>query len=257
MIIDFAKITIYEILALLLSLIAILVPLFKWLWRTWFVKAKLKFIPNGKILLFFNRSGAYVRIDGAYEALNKSVTIKNGKVQITREDNTALKQDWSVFISPAWQNFSGSIASSNEYAHPFRLEANSLICAFVEYADPFNKGNILWKKIEDKLNPIALTLKSEYENYKDALNAFKATTEFVQAHRDLQDIFFWEAGKYNLSIENQYESKKAIFQYSFTLQQYDVDKLNGNIEKILVGILSEKYSIPLSCETPAIDLEEK
>ena len=84
MIIDFTKITIYEILALLLSLIAILVPSFKWLWRTLFVKAKLKFIPNGKIILFFNKSGAYIRIDGAYEALNKSVTIKNGKVRITR-----------------------------------------------------------------------------------------------------------------------------------------------------------------------------
>lgn len=136
MIIDFTRITIYEILALVLSLIAILVPLFKWLWKTWFVKAKLKFIPNGKLLLFFNRSGAYVKIDGAYEALNKSITIKSSKVQVIREDNTALKQDWSVFISPVWQNFSGSIASSNEYAHPFRLESNSFICAFVEYADP-------------------------------------------------------------------------------------------------------------------------
>ena len=256
MIIDFTKITIYEILALLLSLIAILVPLFKWLWRALFVKAKLKFIPNGKIILFFNKSGAYIRIDGAYEALNKSVTIKNGKVRITREDNTVLKQDWSVFISPAWQNFSGSIASSNEYAHPFRLEANSLICAFVEYADPFNKGNILWKKIEDKLNPIALILKTEHNDYKDALNTFKATSEFMQSQRDLQATFFWQAGKYNLSIENQYENKKVVFQYSFTLQQYDVDKLNSNIDKVLVSILSEKYNIPIGCETPAVDLLE-
>lgn len=257
MVIDFTKITIYEILALLLSLIAILVPLFKWLWRTWFVKAKLKFIPNGKILLFFNGSGAYVRIDGAYEALNKSVTIKNGKIQITREDNTALKQDWFVFVSPAWQNFSGSIASSKEYAHPFRLEANSLICAFVEYADPFNKGNILWQKIENKLNPISLRLKKEYENFDEALQKFKNSTDFIQAYRDLQAIFFWQAGKYNLSIENQYETEEAYFEYSFTLQQHDVDKLNGNIDKVLVSILSEKYNIPIRCEPHAIDLLEK
>lgn len=254
MIIDFTKITIYEILALLLSLIAILVPLFKWLWRTLFVKAKLKFIPNGKITLFFNKSGAYIRIDGAYEALNKSVTIKNGKVRITREDNTVLKQDWSVFISPAWQNFSGNIASSNEYAHPFRLEANSLICAFVEYADPFNKGNILWQKIENKLNPVALKLQKEYENFDEALKAFKASPDFTQAYRDLQATFFWQAGKYKLSIENQYETKEAKFEYRFTLQQYDVDKLNGNIDKVLVSILSEKYNIPIGCETPAVDL---
>lgn len=257
MIIDFTKITIYEILALLLSLIAILVPSFKWLWRTLFVKAKLKFIPNGKIILFFNKSGAYIRIDGAYEALNKSVTIKNGKVRITREDNTVLKQDWSVFISPVWQNFSGSIASSNEYAHPFRLEANSLICAFVEYADPFNKGNILWQKIENKLNSIALELKKEYGSFDEALRAFKTSPDFTQAYRDLQATFFWQAGKYNLSIGNQYETEKANFEYSFTLQQYDVDKLNGNIEKVLVSILAEKYNIPIGCETPAVDLLEK
>ena len=257
MIIDFTRITIYEILALALSLIAILVPLFKWLWKTWFVKAKLKFIPNKKVLVFFNRSGAYVRIDGAYEALNKSITIRNGKVQIIREDNTVLNLDWSVFVSPAWQNFSGSIASSNEYAHPFRLEANSLICAFVEYADPFNKGNILWQKIENKLNPVALKLQKEYENFDEALKAFKASPDFTQAYRDLQATFFWQAGKYKLSIENQYETKEAKFEYRFTLQQYDVDKLNGNIDKVLVSILSEKYNIPIGCETPAVDLLEK
>ena len=120
-----------------------------------------------------------------------------------------------------------------------------------------NKGNILWKKIEDRLNPIASTLKGECENYKDALNAFKATTEFIQSHRDLQDIFFWQAGKYNLSIENQYANKKAIFNYTFTLQQYDIDKLNDNIDKVLISILSEKYNIPMSCETPAVDLTFK
>ena len=197
MTIDFTKITVYEILALILSLVAILVPLVKWLWKTFCVRAKLQFIPNNKLLVFFNRSGAYVRIDGAYEALNKSITIMNGKVQIIKEDNTVLKLDWSVFVSPAWQNFSGSIASSNEYAHPFRLEANSLICAFVEYADSFNKGNLLWKKIEDKLLPIASKLKKEYENFDEALSVFKTAPEFTQAYRDLQDMFFWQAGKYN------------------------------------------------------------
>ena len=254
MIIDFSKITVYEFLALILSLIAILVPLIKWLWKTLVVKAKLKFIPNDKILVFFNRSGAYVRIDGAYEALNKSITIRNSKVQIIREDNTKLNLIWSVFISPAWQNFSGSIASSNEYAHPVRLEANSLICAFVEYADPFNRGDILWKKIENKLNPITLKLKKEYESFDEALKEFKKSQDFIQAYRDLQGIFFWQAGKYNLSIENQYEDKNAIFNYIFTLQQYDVDKLNGNIDKVLISILSEKYNIPMNCENPAVDL---
>ena len=79
----------------------------------------------------------------------------------------------------------------------------------------------------------------------------------MQSQRDLQATFFWQAGKYNLSIENQYETKKVVFQYSFTLQQYDVDKLNSNIDKVLVSILSEKYNIPISCETPAVDLLEK
>ena len=46
MTIDFTKITVYEILALILSLVAILVPLVKWLWKTFCVRAKLQFIPN-------------------------------------------------------------------------------------------------------------------------------------------------------------------------------------------------------------------
>ena len=91
----------------------------------------------------------------------------------------------------------------------------------------------------------------------EALKAFKASSDFTQAYRDLQATFFWQAGQYKLSIENQYETKEAKFEYRFTLQQYDIDKLNGNIDKILVSILSEKYNIPIGCETPAVDLLEK
>lgn len=257
MIIDFSKITVYEILALTLSLIAILVPFIKWAWHSWIIKANLNFIPNEKMFIFFNRSGAYVRIDGAYEALNKSITIRRSKVRIIREDNCEFNLDWSTFISPVWQNFSGSIASSNEYAHPFRLEANSLMCAFVEYADPFNKGNILWQQIENKLKPDALGLRTRYESYEEALKVFETFPEFTKAYQNLQDIFFWQAGKYTLTIENQYGTQNAIFKYHFTLHQSDIDKLKCNIEKLLSSILSEKYGISLCYENLEVELKKE
>ena len=131
------------------------------------------------------------------------------------------------------------------------------MCAFVEYADPFNKGNILWQQIENKLKPDALGLRTRYESYEEALKVFETFPEFTKAYQNLQDIFFWQAGKYTLTIENQYGTQNAIFKYHFTLHQSDIDKLKCNIEKLLSSILSEKYGISLCYENLEVELKKE
>ena len=69
--------TIYEFLAIVLSAIAILIPIFQAIWKKWIIKEKLNFLPTGRIALFFNQSGSYIRVDGVYEAENKTISVKN------------------------------------------------------------------------------------------------------------------------------------------------------------------------------------
>lgn len=66
MTIDFSKpMTVYELLALILSVSALLYPLLKYFYNRFFRRIKIRFFPSGRMTIFFNKSGPYVSI-GVY-----------------------------------------------------------------------------------------------------------------------------------------------------------------------------------------------
>lgn len=137
--IDFSTITVYELIALILSFIAIMIPIVQWAWNKWIVKPILKLLPTGKINPYFNRSGSYLGIESVYEAINKPITVKHIALKIIRcRDEKKLNQVWSSFWSPITQRFSGNYSSTIEGAHPFRIEKNSITTAFTEFEDLHN-----------------------------------------------------------------------------------------------------------------------
>ena len=136
--------TVYEKWALVLSVVALLVPLIQWTWKKWIMTAKVKYYPTGQATLFFNQSGSYIRINGVLEAERSAATIKKMSVVLTHERNDRkLKLVWSYLISPVNQNMLGNYLRTTEAAHPFRVEADSVACAFIEYSDPSDSsGNL-------------------------------------------------------------------------------------------------------------------
>ena len=110
MAIDFdTPMTFYELLAVILAAIAIIIPIVQAIWKKWFKKEKLNYISNGKAKLLFNQSGSYLQIDGVYEAINKPISVKKVAVQINRQkDDAKLNLLWSSFRSPVYQNIAGN-----------------------------------------------------------------------------------------------------------------------------------------------------
>ena len=53
-----APMTLYETLALIMSAIAILIPIIQWAWRKWAMKPILKYHPTGRASLWCNTSGS-------------------------------------------------------------------------------------------------------------------------------------------------------------------------------------------------------
>ena len=92
MVIDFSRITIYEIFALILSIIAILIPIIQWAWKKWIIKPVLYHLPTGRAYLFINRSGSYIQIEGVFEAKNKPTSVKNVTLKVLRvKDDKVLR----------------------------------------------------------------------------------------------------------------------------------------------------------------------
>lgn len=133
----------YETISTVISIVAIvltvLIPSIQWVWKKLIMTARVKFYPSGQATLFFNQSGSYMRINGVLESERKATTIRKMRIVVTRkQDDRKLNLEWSNFISPINQNLLGNYVQTTEIAHPFRVEADSVACAFVEYSDPYD-----------------------------------------------------------------------------------------------------------------------
>ena len=97
-------ITVYELIAIALSTIALIIPLIKNIYHHFIKKLKVDFLPSGMITLFHNRSGSYISLGGVYEVKNKSTTIKEITAKVFRQsDNATLSLIWSTFPSPIYR----------------------------------------------------------------------------------------------------------------------------------------------------------
>lgn len=248
----------YEIVAICLSSIAILIPIIQWAWKKWVCKAKLNYYPTGQAYLYFNQSGSYIRIDGVFEALKKPIALKNVSLHIRRQkDDQKLNLTWSSFVSPVNQSIAGAFTHTTEYAHPFRIEADSISCAFIEFGDQFNtSGKIITKQLTCLAEKIKPSIDSG-KNYESVLEEYCALPEFATAKNILEKEFYWEIGKYDVDIEVRYENKMVHFYYQIIVDEAQNTELKQNIEESLISPIKHIYRIQYNYKNIRLELQEK
>lgn len=237
----------YETIAVILSIIAILSPIIQWGWKKWIQKEKLNYYPNGRATLFFNQSGSYIEIDGVYEAVNKSIVIKKIDLRITRrKDGKKLNLSWSSLISPVNQNVYGmgmQTTKTTEMAHPFRIEGNSIICAFIEFADTFNSAGKNFSICTKELYQQIKQMDTSTINYEQAIEKYMALKEYQKARDSFEKEFYWEIGKYDVVIDVNYDKKCKIFRYEMNVEEADSSQLRENIDESLIAFLKQGYGV--------------
>lgn len=256
--VDFSVITIYEVFALILSAIAILIPIIQWVYRKWIVKPQLIHYPNGSAILFFNQSGSYLRIDGVFEALRKPVSIKNVNLHVARQiDSRTLNLTWSSFISPVSQKIIGNSLQTNETAHAIRIAEDSMMCAFIEFADEYDSFGKTFLSTTKELFAKTSDFLIRFQNYPDALKAYQALPEYQTAKTRIEKEYFWEVGKYDISLEASYQNKKKVFSYEFALSAEDCNKLTENVDEMLISSLKSAYNVPWNYQFVRVELKQK
>ena len=247
----------YELISLVISIIAIIIPFVQWIWKVIFQKPKIKYYPNGKAKLFFNQSGSYLRINGVIEAINQPVSIKKIEVSVLRKsDSKTMNLTWSSFISPMVQSFIGNYSQSAETAHPFRIDKDSIACAFTEFSD---ESNCSWKRInlntKDLYDSIQ-AIKQANPNYEDGLNVYKNSSLYLTTKQNISKEFFWEISKYDLKIVISYLNKAKEYKYKIEVNTNDNISLTQNIDELLLYPLKKEYSINPFFNTIEVELEE-
>ena len=249
--------TVYEKWALILSAIAILIPVIQVVYKKWIATAIVKLYPTGQATLFFNQSGSYIRLNGVIESERKSTTIRKMSLALTRKrDEHKLNLVWSSLISPVNQSMLGNYVQTTEAAHPFRVEADSVACAFVEYSDPSDSSGIKIRKICSDLTPSIQQVVAGH-SYDDALALFCKSPEYLDAKNSILSDFFWEIGKYSAVVSVEYGKKKTkTFSCEFFVTEQNSSDLRNNIDESLIAKVKECYRVPLAFKTPMVEINE-
>ncbi len=252
----------YETASVIISIIAvvlsILIPLARWVWNRFIMKAKVNYYPTGQVIPYFNHSGSYLRLYGVLESERKAATIRKMRVEITRQlDEHKLKLTWSCFISPVNQSIVGNSIQTNEIVHPFRVEADSVACAFIEYSDPSDSSGIKIRKICDDLLPSIQQIIPEH-SYEQARVVFFKSPEYIEAKNNLLSDFFWEIGKYSLDVFVEYgKQKNKRFSYEFAVSPQNSIDLRNDLDEVLISQLKMQYQKSFGFKYPTIEISER
>ena len=252
----------YETITTVLSIIAIcvsiLIPFVQWVYKKWIATAIVKFYPTGQATLFFNQSGSYIRINGVIESERSSTTIKKMSIVLTRKrDDRKLNLIWSYLVSPVNASMLGNYVQSSEAAHPFRVEADSVACAFVEYSDPSDSSGKKIRSICADLLPLIMQVVQKH-TYDEALTALSKSPEYLDAKNNVLGDFFWEIGQYMVDVSVEYGKQKTkTFSFDFTVSEQDYNDLRSNIDESLIAKLKDFYSVRWSFRSPMVEITER
>ena len=249
--------TTYEKWAIALSIIAILIPVVQFIWKTFIQQPKLNYYTTGSAHLFCNKSGSYIQVEGVFESLKQAVSVKNVSIEIVRDsDNKSMCLSWSVFVSPINQRFMGVFASANESAHPFRIEANQISCAFIEFSDSAQASTTTIEPEYNRLIRFSSNLRSRYNICEDAISELKQSDEYSIAKKARENELFWKADSYKAIVSAQYGKKTKSFPLTFDVSEQECTRIHQNIEELLLVPIKECYGLKWQMQPVTIRVKQ-
>ena len=176
---------------------------------------------------------------------------------IRKKDDAVLNLQWSTFFNPANQKILGAVASMSETAHPFRIEANNVVCAFTEFADFYRFSE---KAIQPSIDSLVADLNKmdlNGKNYAAALEEYGSIESYKTARDAINKELFWVEGEYEIKIVAEYGNSNKEFCYNFAVSKENCTDLLYNIDEVLALYLKNIYRVPGGIKTVQVELTGK
>lgn len=254
--------TVYEIVATIIAGLALIQPWIIFLYKKFFKKIHVLFLPSSTIKLFYNKSGSYISLGGVIESKNKSCIVNKISAKVVRmSDKAELNTNWSTFSSPIFQIVAGSPVTSSETARPFKIEANGLCPVFVEFENSNNELNNRLKEIFDDIKNETYEIVKQPKDIDTAKLELKKYNKYSKYEKELLENYYWKVGRYVLYFTITYNQKNTlVYKYAFNLTKNEVENFKGNITKALNVELYNCYrqTIPFySCQKDFVEYSEE
>jgi len=199
-----------------------------------------------------------MQIEGVFEAKSKPISVKNITLKVLQtKDDKVLNLRWSTFTSPVSQRIVGNYSSITETAHPIRIDADSIICAFIEFADFYESFSKTFQPYydalvqqTDKINPLNVS-------YEQAYQMYTLSEPYKIAKSLLDKELFWEIGQYETTLDAEYGKEKVQFLYKFSVNADDYKRIKTNLVETLLKPLKDLYGKPLAMQTVQVELHTR
>jgi len=229
------------VLAIAALVISVLVPLVQWIYREK-RKAVLKYYPTGHAFAYCNLSGSYIRIDGVFEALKRAISLKKVSISIVRKkDEKKLNLEWFKFYSPASQSFMGLQASAEELAHPFRIDADHVACAFIEFSDPNDSAGKTIRPLYNSLLEECKKIKAVESDFHEAKKLLESAESYKSFKDTIKKELFWEIGEYQVTVIAHYAEKEGEFTVNTSVSETQYAQFLTGIDELCLIQLKSLY----------------
>ena len=234
----------YELIAIIMSAIALSIPLIKYLWNKFVVKPKLTYHPFDQVTFYYNQSGSYLQFGFVLRCEKASAIVNDISVCITRKNNSdRLCLDWSSFISIYNQRVGDNRIIANEVARPIYITKDNLHPLLIQFYITDNDTI-------NKLRRIHTDMRSELSKYpqefgdgkmEEAIILMRDSEKYKKYYPQLEEELFWKKGDYTLEITTTYnDSKKFVGMFDFSISHEEANNIKNNIDESLVCDLKNK-----------------
>lgn len=250
----------YEVISIVLAIVALIisvgVPLVQWIYREK-RKAVLKYYPTGHAFAYCNLSGSYIRIDGVFEALKRAISLKKVSINIVRKkDEKKLNLEWLKFYSPTSQSFMGVQTFAEELAHPFRIDADHVACAFIEFSDPNDSAGKTIRPLYNSLLEECKKIKAVEPDYYKAEKLFISTESYRSFKGTIKKELFWEIGEYQVKVIAQYSGEEDSFTVKTSVSETQFAQFLAGINELCLIPLKSLYGGQGNYQPVLLDLED-
>lgn len=248
-----------SLIAIIVSVLALLMPLWQFLYIRVFKPLSLRIIPFGRTNFIFNESGSYAVVKFSIECKNRNIVINNVRVDISTRRTTkeeTLYLDWN-FIDPvslSWigSNMANSI-NTTSYAHPIKVGKDTIEPCIVEFAnnsiEATNALTDIANQRNEQLNSFILSLSSEGQkpSVQAVIDGFRKTNEYRVLCSSYEKYLFWESGEYTLTVFLDYDNGKIHSQsFTFSVSVEEAKQEKENIDKTVFCKMMKENSIPVN-----------
>src|SRR5258708_7393607 len=259
-------------IATVVAFVALIQPWLGAIWRRFFRRGTIDIYETGRIEIGFCAFGPSIGLMGTLRSRNRDMFVQTATLNLRRRDSEFhRKYEWILFRNPKLvfglmtQSSEVSVEAPSSFmilmTQPFRYNIAfydvTLFQTLQSITEKFKAGFVTYIDQKTELDIHAQPVDEAgrqklIRQIRFAHNKFRDTDEYQRAVKSFGELFYWEAGTYDLDLQIHASRphKTLPKTWSFTLLPADIENLRNNVPSVFEEIIGLQLTVPYGFAYP-------